>query len=128
MIVQARMGSTRLPGKVLMRVMDRPLLALMLERVSRAQSICRIIVATTTEKEDDLLVANIRGVVVIELHDLRFGVVHDIVADRHVVVLPTLETRTRNKDVDQVAMAAPCGFLGVGDAVIETADCVAFDE
>lgn len=52
-IVQARMGSTRLPGKVLKKVLDKPLLNYQLERVGRANFIEQIIVATTKRIDDD---------------------------------------------------------------------------
>jgi spore coat polysaccharide biosynthesis protein SpsF len=56
-ILQARMGSTRLPGKMLLPIIDgRGALELMLERVSAAQTIDRIVVATTTLVEDEPLV------------------------------------------------------------------------
>lgn len=54
-IIQARMGSTRLPGKVLMKILERPLLLLMVERVRRARTIDQIVIATTTGAEDDEL-------------------------------------------------------------------------
>lgn len=47
------MTSTRLPGKVLMKVMGRPLLSYQIERVRFSKRIDDIIVATTTNKEDD---------------------------------------------------------------------------
>lgn len=56
-IVQARMGSTRLPGKVLMELAGRPVLALVLARLSRSRRIGRVVVATTTQAEDDAIVA-----------------------------------------------------------------------
>jgi len=52
-IIQARMSSTRLPGKVLMEVMGKPLLLYQLERVKKVSQIKQIIVATTVNKEDD---------------------------------------------------------------------------
>jgi spore coat polysaccharide biosynthesis protein SpsF len=52
-VVQARMGSTRLPGKVLQPLGGRPLLALVLERVGRAAGIDEIAVATSTLAADD---------------------------------------------------------------------------
>lgn len=55
-IIQARMGSTRLPGKVLKEVLDKPLLAYQLKRVQRAKFIDEIIIATTTKKQDDAIV------------------------------------------------------------------------
>lgn len=51
-IVQARMGSTRLPGKVLLPVLGRPLLSFQLERLKRVKKASRLIVATTTQAED----------------------------------------------------------------------------
>lgn len=55
-IIQARMGSTRLPGKVLKKVLGKTLLEYQIERVKRAKTIDEIIVATTTKKSDDQIV------------------------------------------------------------------------
>ena len=52
-IIQARMTSTRLPGKVLKTVLGRPLLELMIERLRRMTTIDEIIVATTIRETDD---------------------------------------------------------------------------
>ena len=52
-IIQARMSSTRLPGKVLMEVMGRPLLSYQIERLRFSKRIDEIIIATTINKEDD---------------------------------------------------------------------------
>lgn len=51
-IIQARMGSTRLPGKVLMKVRGIPLLAHEISRVKRSGLIHTIVVATTLNPED----------------------------------------------------------------------------
>lgn len=56
-IVQARLGSTRLPRKVVREVMGKPLLGFLLERLQRVKEAQRIIVATTKEPQDDLLVS-----------------------------------------------------------------------
>jgi len=55
-IIQARMGSTRLPGKVLKPVGDRPLLGVILRRLERLQSPAEIIVATSELQRDDPVV------------------------------------------------------------------------
>ncbi len=52
-VVQARMGSSRLPKKVFLSVCGKPLLIRMLERVQAAKYSGQIVVATSTEKEDD---------------------------------------------------------------------------
>lgn len=46
-IVQARMGSTRLPGKVLKEVNGKPLLAYQIERMEKASLIDQLVIATT---------------------------------------------------------------------------------
>lgn len=51
-VIQARLGSSRLPGKVLAPVLDRPLLELMLERVRSARLVGSVVVAIPTGKAD----------------------------------------------------------------------------
>ena len=55
-IVQARMTSTRLPGKVLMDVAGRPMLAQQLCRLKRCAAVDELVVATTTNITDDPVV------------------------------------------------------------------------
>ena len=52
-IVQARMGSTRLPGKVLMNVAGEPMLARVINRLHKAKSLDQIVVATSQLSADD---------------------------------------------------------------------------
>ena len=54
-IIQARTGSQRLPGKVLMDLAGETLLARNVNRVRQAQSIEEIVVATTTQTSDDVI-------------------------------------------------------------------------
>lgn len=52
-IIQARIGSSRLPGKILMKAGGRTLLENVLMRVGQAKKIDKVVVATTDRKEDD---------------------------------------------------------------------------
>ncbi len=54
-IVQARMTSTRLPGKILMDVAGRPMLALQVERLAKTVA-NEIVLATTVNADDDPVV------------------------------------------------------------------------
>jgi spore coat polysaccharide biosynthesis protein SpsF len=56
-IIQARMGSSRLPGKVLLDIVGQPMLARVVARTARATSVHRVLVATTTDASDDPVVA-----------------------------------------------------------------------
>ena len=55
-IVQARMTSTRLPGKVMKRVLGKPLLEYQLERLQRVKLADEIVIATTTNQTDEPIV------------------------------------------------------------------------
>jgi len=55
-IIQARMGSSRLPGKVLLDINGKPMLVHVVERTKQAQTIDQIIIATSSEREDDPIV------------------------------------------------------------------------
>jgi spore coat polysaccharide biosynthesis protein SpsF len=55
-IIQARMGSTRLPGKVLEQIGGQTMLACVVRRASRASLITEIVVATTEAAADQLIV------------------------------------------------------------------------
>lgn len=52
-VVQARTGSSRLPGKVLLPLAGAPLLARMIERLRPAHTVFDLVVATTTASADD---------------------------------------------------------------------------
>src|SRR5262249_2164108 len=54
-VLQARMGSTRLPGKVMKPILGTPMLFLQIERIMRAQRIDKLVVATTNDQGDDIL-------------------------------------------------------------------------
>lgn len=54
-IVQARMGSTRLPGKVLKPLHGKTILDHLVDRISPAEKVDAIVIATTTNAEDDAI-------------------------------------------------------------------------
>jgi spore coat polysaccharide biosynthesis protein SpsF len=54
-VVQARLSSTRLPGKVLAPVLGRPMILRQLERLARSSRIDQLVVATSTDRSDDPL-------------------------------------------------------------------------
>ena len=54
-VVQARMTSKRLPGKVLADIEDKPLLRYVIDRLRKAKTLSRIIVATSTDVSDELV-------------------------------------------------------------------------
>jgi len=56
-VLQARLSSTRLPGKVLMPLAGAPMILRQIERVSRAARIGRLVVATSDQASDDALAA-----------------------------------------------------------------------
>lgn len=55
-IIQARMASSRLPGKVMMSIIDKPVLWHVVERVKRAKLIDQVVVATSTNPADKTVV------------------------------------------------------------------------
>ena len=54
-IIQARMSSTRLPGKALIELNEKPMLLNILERISRAKTIDKVVVATSDHSDDDAI-------------------------------------------------------------------------
>jgi len=62
--IEARMTSSRLPGKVLMKVLGKPILYYLVERLKQVSLLDDIVLATTTNSDDDSLVkfANNEGI------------------------------------------------------------------
>lgn len=54
-IIQARMSSTRLPGKVLMSLAGKPVLEHVVSRIEQCKSIHKVVVATSTDGSDDAI-------------------------------------------------------------------------
>lgn len=60
-VVQARMGSTRLPGKVMKPLAGKTLIELLVSRLRKAKALDEVLVATTTEEADDILAAHCKA-------------------------------------------------------------------
>jgi spore coat polysaccharide biosynthesis protein SpsF len=75
-ILQARMSSTRLPGKVMADVEGAPMILRQIERLHRSRRLDRILVATSTDPSDDGLAA------MLALHDVAVhrGPLDDVLA------------------------------------------------
>ena len=73
-IIQGRMGSSRLPGKVLLDIAGKPMLQHVIERTRRARRIDALVVATSREPSDDPIAEFCGGLGVIcargSLHDV----------------------------------------------------------
>jgi len=54
-IIQARMGSSRLPGKIMKKLEDKIVLDHVIDRVSRAKRIRNVIICTSTMEQDDVV-------------------------------------------------------------------------
>lgn len=55
-IIQARLGSSRLPGKILLEIAGQSMLERVVARVQQAKQIDQVVIATTTEQTDDPLI------------------------------------------------------------------------
>jgi len=97
-ILQARMSSTRLPGKVMKPLAGRPMIERQLERLRRCETLERLVVATSLDTSDDPLAA-LLGELGVDVHR---GSLTDVL-DRYV--------------------GAAQAFGVTGDVVRLTADC-----
>ena len=55
-VIEARMGSKRLPGKVMLKVNKKPMILHLVERIKKIKEINDVVVATTTNQKDDVLI------------------------------------------------------------------------
>jgi spore coat polysaccharide biosynthesis protein SpsF len=85
-VVQARMTSTRLPGKVLADLEGEPALHILLKRLRRARELQGVVVATSTDPTDDPVAAAARQVGVTAFR----GPLEDVLA-RYALVARALE-------------------------------------
>ena len=75
-IVQARVGSTRLPGKVLKKVNGKTLIEILFHRLSKTKKIDKIILATSKSSENDSLTKMIEKLG----HDVFRGAENDVLS------------------------------------------------
>lgn len=135
-VVQARMGSSRLPGKVLLPACGKPLLQLMLERLARVREPLSVVVATTTDDADRPIVdlCESLGVVVFRGHPtdlldrhyragLAFGAaaVAKIPSDCPLIdpaVIDRVVRRFREGDCDYASNLHPASFPDGNDVEV----------
>ena len=60
-IIQARMGSTRLPNKVMMEIGHVPMIELLIKRLSDSKRIDKIVLATSDNKNNKPLISHVKG-------------------------------------------------------------------
>ncbi|MGF1679611.1 MAG: aminotransferase class III-fold pyridoxal phosphate-dependent enzyme [Candidatus Methylacidiphilales bacterium] len=109
-LIQARMGSTRFPGKVMKPLAGRPMIQTMLERLSRAQRISKIVVATSIKPENDPLADIVTS--------LGFGVFH---GDENDVLDRFYHAAVEHHADAVIRLTADCPLIDpeVVDAVVE---------
>jgi spore coat polysaccharide biosynthesis protein SpsF len=117
-IIQARTGSTRLPGKVLLPLLGQPMLRHVVRRTSRARSLDKVVVATTTLPEDDVIVALCDGD---DVPVIR-GSADDLL-DRYVAAAEATQADT----IVRITSDCPLIDPAVIDAAVEVFDQTAVD-
>ena len=134
-IVQARLGSSRLPRKVLADIEGSPLLAVLLSRLAAARSLDAIVVATTNSNLDDELAEAVRG----WGFDVHRGPSADVLsrylgaaeASRADVVVrvtgdcPLIDPRNVDRVVDEL-LANDLDYVSLDERFADGADCEAF--
>jgi spore coat polysaccharide biosynthesis protein SpsF len=115
-IVQARMGSTRLPGKVMRELGGLPVLDWVTQRVGMAHSVDEVVVATSTHPDDDLIAEHlaIQGITVVR------GSEHDVLARYGDALAHTDATRI-------VRITADCPFVQPALIDLAVSQCEPFD-
>lgn len=141
-IIQARMGSTRFPGKVLADLRGRPMLAHIIGRVARAATVHGVVVATTDDPADDPVAALAtdcgaqvtRGPVddvlsrfVLAAHDHAADVVVRITADCPLVDPDVVDGVVRlraERGVEYAGNVAPATYPDGYDVEVMTIQCL----
>ena len=103
-ILQARMSSTRLPGKVMKPLLGRPMIERQLERLNRCATLDQIIVATSLDASDDPLAAHLQEIGI----NLFRGSLSDVL-DRYLAA-----TRAYSVEGQVVRLTADCPLADPG--------------
>lgn len=109
-IIQARMGSTRLPGKVMKLLMNNPVLWHIVQIINNVSIINDIIIATTTLSEDDIIESfgHYYGI-----HVIR-GSVYDVLDRFRIAVI-----KTKAEIIIRITGDNPCMSVDVIESVLE---------
>lgn len=102
-IIQARMGSSRLPGQVLLDIGGRPMLQWVVERTRQANCLDAVLVATTTDASDDPVAAFCEA----QGYLYTRGSVHDVLDRYYQAALP-------HQPDAVVRITADCPFIDPG--------------
>jgi len=101
-IVQARMGSTRLPGKIMKDLNGKPLLTRMIERLKKAKKPDKIVIATTNLPEDNPIIELCKH----ENYDFFRGSANDLL-DRHYQCAKKFNAKVISKIPSDVPLIDP---------------------
>ena len=110
-ILQARMTSSRLPGKVMAPVLGEPMIGRQVERLRRARRIDRLVVATSTDPSDDALAAYCKS---LELMVFR-GSLNDVLGRFR----EALAQNTDSKAIVRLTADCPLADPALIDQVVE---------
>lgn len=99
-IIQARVGSTRLPGKILKKICDKTVLEHDIDRLKRVKNINRIVIATTTLEKDNAVVKEAN----------RLGVIHYKGSEEDVLSRYYYAAKENNADV-VVRVTSDCPLI-----------------
>ena len=110
-ILQARLSSTRLPGKVLEPILGAPMIVRQIERIRRSRRIDQLVVATSVDESDDPLWAELRE----RRIEVRRGPLDDVVARFEQVI-----EEFRPHSVVRLTADCPLTDASVIDTVIDS--------
>lgn len=118
-ILQARMSSSRLPGKVMRPILGKPMIELQIERLRRARRLSEVVVATSVEPSDEPLAEFLTGIGV----QVVRGPLGDVLG-RFITAIDVLGL---SGDIVRLTADCPLADPGVIDACIALLEQGGFD-